>query len=1149
MLIHGFNSHYRDLQKKLFLGETFRVFADPKTPTEDITMATMPANLSEAFQRKSEFTRELEEVVPEKIKGQPHSSTDMQEEWNALLGRYNAIQSTINYLLNRKKFLSDPKTVANDPAFRQKYQQIYQDMISIEALRYEGLNESDVDWDDLRAKVANQANMRTGVILEDIQTMIDGLVMVRRQNLEVVMERIKRDFGRRIGHLKEQWRTNPPRGYDQISGEWIEYCDNVLKVINDLPDFDSNSPEFPYKDTADDPAASKVYKTVKEWASYLDSLEDSYALFSQGQNHDLSISKLEKRYKDINKEREATINSDFNSKINKQIDEVCGPLRALIGQIEDLLGPEPTDEKEKEHESEELKNKRKELAGLKKTLLNLEGGKDENGKVIKGGRNPQEAFKEAFESDEVLLTAQRAGRIESMPKGLKGQIEFIKKMPFSEEERRHMMFRLNESLDRAQNEIKDAEEYYRTTLPAMLQRIRIYQDQLAQKPKGSQFKILWLPAKGTFDEMAHTIEDLFQRSYKRDTGRKAGIFGRELFKPLTHIKNPPELIKPITEISGAMDIHREHAETEDYQNWMKHHEHASYEHMFHVMHDTNNRFEFRGVVELLAKKGRMRFYDDEGFFRQLNKFQNNISVPISKYWHLEKRPSSQEVVRKAINGIFQDPEIYRSWVTQNASGIESEKSNKMKTLGELSEDKDGLKAKVQGILTEYIEDHKAGKHFSEADPIEYEAVLTYAIDQGKLDAEDVLYFLIQGIGHGLLALERGSEYTGKNNNYPAIEIFASKTKRADRPTLEDVEEWSKMSYDHYYYWYHSHVMYLPKVQQRLNKALTQGIRLDHDYFTAFAGYASGKTLETLLAQSNDGYRLQSTAIQNGTLGRLMAFDTLIENLDTMGADGTRALSDFVSASVVFDGILNNKMHQKEGSRYFRLDQAAKMGYPRYKDQYDQFYGRGGNTTMGNLQVLRSHLVELDFDEEFPLLRKLFNGEFKDDPAAADFGRRMMAKYPKIFGDNQEPKGIDDLFQYVGAYMDYVIQNHSAVVKRLKDKVMAEHQEYYSERKAKKKQAIPDMIEETAGKQAGYRDEVAKRAIKGQMVTDPHAHGHHEHDHDHGGHGSHGGHGHGHGAGHGAHGGGHGHGEGGHDEHHEGEHPEEGGEGGGGGEHH
>lgn len=1127
MLIHGFNSHYRNLQKKLFLGETFRVFADPKTPAEDIDMATMPANLSEAAKRKSEFTREMEEVVPEKITMQPqHDSTEMQEEWNALLGRYNAIQSTINYLLKRKKELQDPKTVANDPAFRAKYQQIYQDMVSVEALRYEGLNESDVDWADLRTKLADQANMRTSVILEDVQTMIDGLVMVRRQNLEVVMERVKRDFARRINHLKEQWRAHPPHGYEQVSGEWTEYCDNVIKVINELPEFDSTSPKFPEKDDPDHPGASEVYKTMKEWAAYLDSLEDSYELFSQGQNHELSIKKLEDRYKVIDKERKKIINGDFNSKINREIDEVLGPLNQLIGEIESRLGPEPTDPHDKEAESDDVKNKRKELEGLKKTVKNLEGSK-----------NVEAAFKEAFESEDVLLTAQRAGRIEALPKGLKGQIDFIKKMPFSEEERRHMMFRLNESLDRAQLEIKGAEEYYKTTLPAMLQRIRVYQDQLAQKPKGAKFTIMWLPAKGTFDEMSHTVTDLFERSYKRDTGRKAGIFGREVFKPLSKIKNPPELLKPITEISGAMDIHREHAETEDYQNWMKHHEHASFEHMFHVMHDTNNRFEFRAVVELLAKKGRMRFNDDEGFFRQLNKFQQNISVPVNKYWHLEKRPSSQEVIRKAINGIYQDPEIYRSWVTQNASGIESEKGNKMKTLGELSEDKDGLKGKIQGILTEYIEDKKdPHKHFSEADPVEYEAVLTYAIDQGKLDAEDVLYFLIQGIGHGLLALERGSEYTGKNNNYPAIEIFASETKRGPKPTLEDLEEWSKMSYDHYYYWYHSHVMYLPKVQQRLNKALTQGIRLDHDYFTAFAGYASGKTLETLLAQSNDGYRLQSTAIQNGTLGRLMAFDTLMENLDGMGADGTRALSDFVSASVVFDGILNNKMHQKEGSRYFRLDQAAKMGYPRYKDQYNQFYGRGGNTTMSNLQVLRDRLIELDFDKtEFPLLRKLFNGEFKDDAQAADFGRRMMARYPGIFGDNQEPKGIDDLFQYVGAYMDYVIKNHSAVVKALKRSVTHEHNDYYAERQAAGKKAIPDMIAETNEAQKGYRDEVSERAIKNQLVTDPHAHGHGHGAHGHGAHGAHGAH-------HGEHGG--------HDEHHEGgEHPEEGGEGGGGGEHH
>jgi len=79
------------------------------------------------------------------------------------------------------------------------------------------------------------------------------------------------------------------------------------------------------------------------------------------------------------------------------------------------------------------------------------------------------------------------------------------------------------------------------------------------------------------------------------------------------------------------------------------------------------------------------------------------------------------------------------------------------------------------------------------------------------------------------------------------------------------------------------------------------------------------------------------------------------------------------------------MHQKEGSRYFRLDQAAKMGAPRYIGGYKQFYGNGTGTTMDNLQILRDHLKGLDFDKtDFPLLRKLFNGEFKNEEEAADF---------------------------------------------------------------------------------------------------------------------------------------------------------------------
>ncbi|MFA4814721.1 MAG: hypothetical protein WC924_00125 [Candidatus Gracilibacteria bacterium] len=1088
MLIHGFNSHYRENQKKLFLGESLRVFANPPgqagedaVPGGGVEVVKMPTNRKEAEKQKSKLFEEMQEMVPEREEHQPNEETEIQEEWIRLLSHYNSIQSVINSLVSQKKNLEDPKFLAENPEFGETYRRFYQEIAPME--HWQSMNLG-IDWASLQGKMEGSVVVNTRTVMRDIDDLTSRLVLARKEALKVVMDRVKRDFQRRLSHLKDQWQTETPRGYEGVKEGWVEYCDNVEKVIGELPEFDSNSRNFPESDEPTEPQASKVFGTLREWWGYLGTLEDSYELALAGASHELDVDKLTQKFERLERLKNEKITGGFNAKVNKQIEQVEAPLRDLIAELQAKADAIP--DGDDGEVSAEKAARLKELEGLKSTLAEL--GKN---------KNVRAAFDLAFDSDEVLVTAQRAGKSLPLPSGLRGQIDFIRQMPFSEEEKRHMVFRLNESLDRAELEIKDAEAYYDTVLPGMLQKVRAYQLELAGKPRDPKYHLMWLPPKGTWDEMAHTISELFERSYKRDTGRKAGIFGREVFKPLEKVTNPPELLKPITEISGAMDIHREHAEIEDYQNWMKHHEHASIEHLFHRMHETNNRFEFRGVVELLAKKGRMRFYDDEGFFKQLNKWQNQVSVPVSKHWHLEKRSLSQEQLRKAINAIFQDPEVHRNWVTQNASGIESEKASKMKTLGELSEDKEGLRGKIQSILDEYLKDRKAGKHFSEADPNEYEAILDYAIAQGKLDAEDVLYFIIQGIGNGLMALERGSDYTGKNNQYPAIEIFASPTSRADRPTLEDVEEWSKMSYDHHYYWYHSYVMYLDKVQQRLQKALTQGIRLDHDYFTAFAGYATSKTLEELLRRSpQGGYTLQSTAIQNGTKGRAMTLHSLAENFDQMGVRGDRALSDFVAAEAVWNGILNDRMHRESGSEFYRADQAMKSSPPRYKFGYKQFFDAGGQTTGENLKQMSDRLKGLDFDKGMPLLRKLFNGEFSDDREAVVFARGMLQKYPGIFGDNLPPKGINDLFQYVGAYMDYVIKNHSPVVRAFMAKMKKEHRAYYATREAGGELSLPQMLAETKAKQEEYRSEIGRRAVANEFVTDPHAH------HGHGGHGLH-----------------------------------------------
>lgn len=1108
MLIHGFNDHYRSLQKNLFLGESLRVFTNGgqggNIPVPDAMLGggapeeriTIPASRMEAAARKNRFFQEMIKMVPEQTEHRDEAHLQIQEEWTQVLSDYNGIQSYIDYLVKVEKDLNDVNLV-QDPRFRSRYASIYADLLRLANMEHLHLN---VDAAAIRRRMADQSQLTTHQILADLRRIIDQLKEERMNALRVVMDRVKRDFARRLNRLREQWQNNCPPGYEAHRGDWITYCNNVQKVINGLPDFDSNRDDFP----SDPPNVSRVFTALKEWWSYLTHIEDSYRVYSEGQRHELSADSLRSTYNDVNALRERTITGNFSAQVDRQIDEVTGPLQEVISLFESrIAGIRDDDEKKK---------KLGELEGLRTTLKNLQGSK-----------NIKKHFEDAFTSNEPMATATKAGKSVPIPRGLRGQIDFIMgDIPFSDVERRHMMSGIRDALQKAKEEITDAESYYTRALPNILQKVNLFRNELeAQTPK-QEWSVMWLPVKGSAEEVSHTISELFTRAYKRDVGRKTGIAGHKLFESIGPDSIPGKLLskfemtRPVAEISGEMDIHREHAETEDYQHYMKVHEHASLEHMVHVMHNTPNPFEFRGVVELICKKGRMRFYDDEDFFRQLNRFQRVINVRTSKYWHLDNRVDSQDAVRRAINAIFKDPDIYRNWTSQNASSLESEKGNKKKILGELSESDAGLLGtRLDGILKEYKDDKaNPNKHFSEADPIEYEAVITYAIEQGKLNGEDALYYLIQGIGHGLLAHERGSEYTGMNNQYPSVEIFSQGRIpgffeiRGSKPTLQDVEEWALMDYQHYLYFYHSKVMYLPKVRERLNKALTQGLRLDHDYFTAYAGSANPQTMESLLKESHDGYRLQVTAVQNGAVGRLMSFDCLMSQYYELGEVGKESLTRFVDAQMRFDGILRGRMYAGKPG-YQRLDQTSlHREHPRYGGFYESFFGRQENSTSYYMETVRNHLRVLDFDPNFKLLNRLIDGNFASDTDALNFAVRMKEKYPKIFEDKVMPKTIDGLYEFVGPYIDYIIKNNpNRVVDTMVRNVRREHAAWATGQEAKRKDreqllTLQNHIDKTHRAQAEYREELRRRAVRGQLEEEHHG-GHAAHDAGRGHHGAHG----------------------------------------------
>lgn len=1082
MLIHGFNHHHRDLLKNLFLGETLQVFANPPSPdaaaqpgaeqAQPGPEGTARAQPGSGEDKETEFYKELKQWVPKHKEYIEGEHLEVMDEWLRTLADVNGLQGKIERLLELKTRLKSPKYIQDLPNIQAKYQEAYGQLAQIRRLK-DMNRDMAVDWAGLEEKARTTRNLSTKEIQKDIDAIIARLVIHRRTALRVLREQMKEDFKRRLDHFKEEWTNNPPPGYEKSAKDWISAADQILKHLDKLDFYDSDAPELPTE-------GDKVFKRTKAMWEGIRDMERTMEIYHAGQKHGLTPQLLEADLNRIEQEKASHLTPELIAENKRQADNLLSRLDQVLGAYRGTLD----DPRKSAEERDKDKKGLEEIAAFREQIVKQR------------------------DLDQVVNDIINQEDEEGKTRGLRQQLEFIKTAQVSETERNQMMFRFKENLDLLDSEIKGVQKNMETVYPDMLKKIALVEAEMKQGEGRKTKKIYWLAAQPTWGIVSHAIQDVFKKNYDRDTQRKAGIWGSKAFKFLEKLPTPifKEQLRPLKEIAGKMAIEQEHAETTDYQEWMKQHEHAAVSHLFHVMHETTNVFEFRGVIELLAKKGRMRF-DDEGFYKQLNRWQKSIPVPTSKYWHQNQanRTKSEDMIRDVIYMFYGDIDIYQTWRSQNTSAIESEKGKWANRLAEVSEVKGGLESEIKPILAEFEHDHAAGKHFSDADPVKYEAVILYAIQQGKMDAEDVLYYVIQGIGKGLIALERGSAFTNLNNNYPAIEIFAEKTKRGAKPTLEDVQEWSQMNKEEYLDWYHSYVMYLPKVQQRLIKAQSQGLRLDHDYFTAFAGYLNTSTVKRLLQSNSDGgFGLQETAVQNGTVGMLFALDTLAESYYEYNDDrGKRALSTMVETIMTFDGIIGNRVYTNQ-TNFYRASHNTLDTAPRYAGAYGM-YGRGKMTTRDHLTTMKKHLGKLDFDPNFPMIQKLLNNEFASDGDAQKFAEGIMLKYPGIFGQNPAPTSKDKLYECIGVYIDYAIKNNKPSIKAFIDAMQEEHHRAGAD--------VHSLRHSRDHKMQHFRQEFSKKMERGELVEE---HGHGDH-------------GHGHGGGHGGHGGGHG------------EHPEEGGD--------
>jgi len=1069
-------------QKNPLLGKELLWFANPNKPdgTPAEGEAPKPAGEEAGEGEGGKLFEDLKDVVTGAADGSDYDP-EVQSHWLAMLGDYNGVQNNINKLLKQKKTLEDDR-LFNKPRFQKDFKSKvgpqYEQLLEISKTLGRKVDKG--TFKRIRENAMEELKSDRAQAVRDTDTVIKALLQRRNEALQDLGRQMKEDLSKRLKHLKNQWKTKPPKGYEDVNDGWVAYCSELITVLDslDLAKLDKGDPEFPNGDA--------IYADAKKWWDMAGQLEASYKNFSKVDVEELTNENLAKRFEALKAKVKSTTEGEKNTLevFNQTADKILAAEREVRPMLEQKIA-ETEDGPDKEFWGEQLKV-------LNDRMEELNKKKDLKGMI-------DVAFNSKKPTEEYFPAPNAEGKV-FVPEGIEGRLEFLRSTPMDNATRRAVARRLLDGMKSLEENIESYKTFGELQGVEALENIRLFKQSMPSGSGDPGREWIWVNPFETMSHVWHSVTTTVKGNLETEAKRGAGYFQKQGTEILAKIPNPTnnQIIKSFSELSpnGAQEAeHAEHGRVGDIE---KGYDAFNTEHLLHLAATCNDRWEFKACLNLLAKRGRVDFYAP-WLFKQFSRWQKTVDIPQDPYWHQKNLTGSGEKLRQAYFYIYRDSEGYKNMKNTNASSYESKMGEFSKNWGAIAAEPGALRREAEKIIQLYENDHHKGVHFSTADPIKFESIIRYGIDQGKMKAEDRLNLMVRGIASGLLPFDRGVNGTDKNNTYPPMDWFDSATGRGEKPTIDDVKElavYAKNAQTWDYYM-HKKIMYNTLVSQRIEKTLSQGgHRVDHDDAPMLAGYLQVDRVRAMLTdKSGAGYPMQTTGLLAMSVGNEFWLDMYAEIEGERDAQTNKLeMVRFASQFLMYEGILNRRVY-KDQTNMFRLEPSDAAKKPRNAGSYSKVFGRSEKQTTGQLlKGVAGKLTMLDFDKEIPLIKKLINGEIRTDEDAKNTCMQLEAKHKGIF-DGTPPQTIDKLYDAIPVYLKYSLEKDESLLGKLVAQVKSE--QAANTKNFKEKEKLAYKVHHLDHDLEAVRKAATDRA--NGIPEDPHAHAAHgDHGDDHGG---------------------------------------------------
>jgi hypothetical protein len=354
---------------------------------------------------------------------------------------------------------------------------------------------------------------------------------------------------------------------------------------------------------------------------------------------------------------------------------------------------------------------------------------------------------------------------------------------------------------------------------------------------------------------------------------------------------------------------------------------------------THNRDEFKAGLVTLNEKGQMR-WDDIDFWKNLNRFVDpKLAIPIPQNGDPATRISDTDertgmaFLKDAIDSLWGEG-TYNNWFRQNKSTYASN----IKGYYEEGKELEGVQGGHGRRLSELLKQHKEGFF---VDPHEFEGLLQHSIDAGKAFMQEKLYYMVEGIagvnkyGNTIMSFDRMAHLNSEMlRQFPILEYLCADVQRPDgqthRWTIDDYKEWVRRfdmgnNMNHAptsavddFLW--EHVVPSDHTQDRINKVLRDGEKLDHDDMFAYIPPATERVVtDACKATAGSKKFLTIEGYANAVPGFSQYFKTLAHH------NNKDKLVEAVKSYIRYSGIMKNRFEKARADaqdNFQRLDDAT-----------------------------------------------------------------------------------------------------------------------------------------------------------------------------------------------------------------------------------